>query len=1038
MVRVDQAISSVSITPVNAAVANGEQQQLFAQARDQFGVQMYTQPTFSWSVDNGFGTIDQAGLYTSPASGLGAGTIRATAPGGVSGTTSVVTQSPAPPDNPANAIAGLEYSYFEGTWSSLPNFDALTPVKTGLTSNLSLAARQVSDHFGFQFNGYVYVPGSGTYTFYTTSDDGSKLWVGGSLVVNNDGQHNAQERSGSIILEAGWHQFKLAYFDSTGNEVLNASYSGPGLASKTAIPDYAFERVDRAPTLITPPSANPSEVTGKTADLSVFGADESGEAALTYTWSTIGKPVGAPDPTFTSNGTNAAKSSTVNFSRAGSYTLQVAISDGTLTTIAQLPVIVDQTLTSLSVSPSSTTVSQNRQAQFSVAAYDQFGAQILTPPQVNWSAQANGGSIDSTGLYTAPAALGTYQITASLGAITASATATVVADNAPTVAQPAQASPNPISDPQSGTTLSALGADDGGEANLTYTWNCTALPGGANFPIFSANGTNASKTTRATFSQPGTYTMLCTISDGEKVATTSVDVQVAVSGPTVASPASASPNPATGTASNLSVLGADSAHGESALTYTWATTGAAPAPVSFSSNGSNASKNVTATFTQAGTYNFQVTISNGSASATSNVTVQVQQIFSNVVISPNGAVVAQGSSRQFSAVGLDQFGIAMSPAVNFAWSISSSGTPGTITQTGLYTAPSNATPIDTITASADGKQASATVTVIAASRPAYGNSDVGSPAIAGSTTFSNGVYTLTGSGADIWNNSDSFHFMYVPLSGDGQIVARVTSMQFQGSTQLRAKAGVMMRDSLSDDARNVMLEISPDNSTTMQQRMAAGSGTGTVLNLGGSAAPFWLKLTRIGDTFTGYRSVDGINWTSFASTTGSMGQTIYVGLAVNSHDDSQVVTSTFDNVSIGTIASSPGSIAGTPLSSRITASSALKPSVLLDGSTSTFFQATSADNAWIGFDFGRPRKIDLIDFAPRDGYAFRINGGRFEASNTRDFKGQVVELYQVRAKGETAAMMSVPVHPPQSFRYVRYVAPKGSFGNLAEAHFYGS
>ena len=106
-----------------------------------------------------------------------------------------------------------------------------------------------------------------------------------------------------------------------------------------------------------------------------------------------------------------------------------------------------------------------------------------------------------------------------------------------------------------------------------------------------------------------------------KTAAASVPVTVYAPAPTVATAASASPSPVTGTTTNLSVLGAD-ANGESTLTYTWATTGTPPAPVTFSANGTNAAKNTTATFTAAGTYSFQVTIADpGGGSVTSTTTV---------------------------------------------------------------------------------------------------------------------------------------------------------------------------------------------------------------------------------------------------------------------------------------------------------------------------------------------------------------------------------------------------------------------------------
>ena len=82
--------------------------------------------------------------------------------------------------------------------------------------------------------------------------------------------------------------------------------------------------------------------------------------------------------------------------------------------------------------------------------------------------------------------------------------------------------------------------------------------------------------------------------------------------PTIATAAAASPSPVSGTTTNLSVLGADTTDGESALTYTWSTLGTPPASVNFSANGTNAAKASTATFTASGVYNFLVTVADGS------------------------------------------------------------------------------------------------------------------------------------------------------------------------------------------------------------------------------------------------------------------------------------------------------------------------------------------------------------------------------------------------------------------------------------------
>ncbi len=156
-------------------------------------------------------------------------------------------------------------------------------------------------------------------------------------------------------------------------------------------------------------------------------------------------------------------------------------------------------------------------------------------------------------------------------------------------------------------------------------------------------------------------------------------------GQTIATPASASSSPVVGTTVALSVLGADTGGGESSLTYTWATTGTPPAPVAFSANGTNAAKNTIATFTQPGSYTFQVTATDASGqSATSSVNVSVVPTLTTIAVSPSAANLVAGSSQQLSVQALDQFGNALASQSAFTWS----ATAGTVTPTGVYTAPS--------------------------------------------------------------------------------------------------------------------------------------------------------------------------------------------------------------------------------------------------------------------------------------------------------------------------------------------------------------
>jgi Concanavalin A-like lectin/glucanases superfamily len=106
----------------------------------------------------------------------------------------------------------------------------------------------------------------------------------------------------------------------------------------------------------------------------------------------------------------------------------------------------------------------------------------------------------------------------------------------------------------------------------------------------------------------------------------------------------------------------------------------------------------------------------------------------------------------------------------------------------------------------------------------------------------------------------------------------------------------MIRDSLAANAANALIAVTPGNGVTWQYRSSTGGGS-SFNNATGLSAPYWVKLVRSGNTFTGYYSADGANWTQLGTTTISMGSTAYVGLAVTSHNNSGLCMATFDNVS---------------------------------------------------------------------------------------------------------------------------------------------
>jgi hypothetical protein len=173
--------------------------------------------------------------------------------------------------------------------------------------------------------------------------------------------------------------------------------------------------------------------------------------------------------------------------------------------------------------------------------------------------------------------------------------------------------------------------------------------------------------------------------------------------------------------------------------------------------------------------------------------------------------------------------------------------------------------------------------------------DIGAVAAAGSATHSSGTYTLQGSGADIWNASDEFRYLYMPITGDTTIVARVATLQ---NTNAWAKSGVMIRESLAANSRNAYVAVSGSNGVTFQRRTSTGGSTVST-KVSGLSAPYWVKLVRSGNNFSAYRSANGTSWSQIGTTISiSMSSSAYVGLAVTSHVDGVLCTSTVDNVSV--------------------------------------------------------------------------------------------------------------------------------------------
>jgi hypothetical protein len=191
----------------------------------------------------------------------------------------------------------------------------------------------------------------------------------------------------------------------------------------------------------------------------------------------------------------------------------------------------------------------------------------------------------------------------------------------------------------------------------------------------------------------------------------------------------------------------------------------------------------------------------------------------------------------------------------------------------------------------------------------------GNPASVGSFVEAPvGTYTMTASGADIWNQADEFHFAYKMLTGPGTIVARVESVE---QTDNWAKAGVMMRETLDVGSKFAAVYITPtnaDGTATNGCRFQARTDTDASATSDSSVAtteqtaivaPYWVKLERdVGGNFRGYYSSNGSTWQSMSwnPQSISMSSNVHVGLALTSHNAGATCEVKFSNVTItGTV-----------------------------------------------------------------------------------------------------------------------------------------
>ena len=139
--------------------------------------------------------------------------------------------------------AGLTCQYFEKSgerWEKLPDFASLTPASSGIVEGIDLSFAERPEMYGLIFNGYLLVPMDGVYSFYTNSDDGSKLYIDGQEVVDNDFNHSMIEKRGDIALQAGYHRITVTFFQGVGGQGLEVAMRGQDMKKQKIDPEMLF------------------------------------------------------------------------------------------------------------------------------------------------------------------------------------------------------------------------------------------------------------------------------------------------------------------------------------------------------------------------------------------------------------------------------------------------------------------------------------------------------------------------------------------------------------------------------------------------------------------------------------------------------------------------------------------------------------------------------------------------------------------------------------------------------------------------------
>lgn len=219
---------------------------------------------------------------------------------------------------------GIHYEYYElASPTALPDFVSLTPDAIGIVSSFDISVRQREDNFALRYHGYLQVDTPGDYIFYTSSDDGSQLFVDQALVVDNDGLHSLQEASGTVTLAAGFHEIEVTMFEAGGGEALFVSWEGPatgGLKVPIAL-GVLYLEVPIAVTNDPPVLESPGDRASRQGDLVALPLSATdGDGDSLYF-----DAMGLPEGLMLDHGTGEISGTLVS---SGTSTVTASVSDG--------------------------------------------------------------------------------------------------------------------------------------------------------------------------------------------------------------------------------------------------------------------------------------------------------------------------------------------------------------------------------------------------------------------------------------------------------------------------------------------------------------------------------------------------------------------------------------------------------------------------------------------------------------------------------------------------------------------------------------